>query len=347
MHQQRINAALAALHKQQDDLRIARTYPKGSVIPAEYQRTELRNFLMKGESRTGLGESAGNIGGFFVPVEFDFTRDILQAQKQYDAMLDENVVRIIESQDGNMRPHPLPAVDYTSVSASIVSESTQATASTVPTAAQIMLSKPSFNYRGNALPITLEMAQDSYEDVTEILSQVFGISIARGVGADLVNGDGVNAPQGILTAASLGATSAAAGVIAATDLEAVYKSLNRAYRINASWLMNDNTYLSVRGLTDSNGRPLLSIRDDQELLLGKPIRISPAMPDVSAGSKSILLAALKQYAVKRSPFRLTRATEVPGYVEYGTVLFNAWQRFDGRLLNPGTAKPAVYLQQHA
>ena len=104
--------------------------------------------------------------------------------------------------------------------------------------------------------------------------------------------------------------------------------------------MNDATYLAVRGLNDDNGRPLLSVRDDQELLLGKLIRISPSVPDIAAGATPVVFGDLKSYVVRRTPFRLQRSVEVPGYAEYGIALINAWQRVDAKLLVAGSARPS-------
>ena len=143
--------------------------------------------------------------------------------RTYDDLLNPEVTQVLDLTHG--RAITLPAVDYTGVAASIVDENSQASASTVPTVARIIVGAK--NYRSNALPVTMELEQDSFESLTDILSAIFSTSIARGVGADLVNGNGTTAPQGIITGAVSGATSAAAS-IAGSDLEALYFSVDRA-----------------------------------------------------------------------------------------------------------------------
>ncbi|MGC2745071.1 MAG: phage major capsid protein, partial [Candidatus Angelobacter sp.] len=235
------------------------------------------------------------------------------------------------------------------VKAAIVSESSQTTPSTIPTVAITNVSKPSYTYRSLNMPVSIELMQDSFELVQTILGQVFGVSMARGVGADLINGNGTSAPQGLLTAAALGATSATSGTVVSSDVEALYFSLNRISRNSPAcrWLMNDTTYSVIKKFKDTAGFPLIQYVDDQEKLYGKNISICPSLPNIAVSSKSIILADLSQYIVTRTPLQLIAKREVPGYVEFGQVLVQCLQRFDSKLLSVGTFAPAVYLQTHA
>jgi HK97 family phage major capsid protein len=296
---------------------------------------------------TAMNISTGAQGAFFVPADFDFSKIIRQQMKQYDGIFDSSAVTFIDRDHG--RPVSVPAVDYTGVSAATVAESGQTTPSTIPTVALTKVSNPSYNYRSLNMPVSIELVQDSFELVQTILGQVFSVSLARGVGADLINGNGTSAPQGLLTAAALGATSAVSGVVSAVDIESVYFSLNRISRNSPAcrWLMNDKTYGVVKKLKDTANFPLIAMVDDEERLYGKPISICPSLPDIAVSSKSIILADLSQYIVTRTPLQLIAKREVPGYVEFGQVLVQCSQRFDAKLLAVGTFTPAVYLQTHA
>jgi HK97 family phage major capsid protein len=296
---------------------------------------------------TAMNITTGSQGAFFVPADFDFSTIIRQQMKQYDGIFDSSAVTFIDRDKGT--PFSVPAVDYTGVSAAITAESAQTTPSTIPTVALTSVSKPSYTYRSLNMPVSIELIQDSFELVQTILGQVFGISMARGVGADLIGGNGTTAPQGLLTAASLGATSAVSGVVSAVDIESVYYSLNRISRNSPAcrWLFNDKTYGVVKKLKDTANAPLISFVDDKEVLYGKPISICPSVPDIAVSSKSIILADLSQYIVTRTPLQLIAKREVPGYVDFGQVLVQCSQRFDAKLLAVGTFTPAVYLQTHA
>jgi HK97 family phage major capsid protein len=190
----------------------------------------------------------------------------------------------------------------------------------------------------------MEIEQDAFENIQEMLSEIFSVAIARGVGADLVNGNGTTAPQGIVTGGTAGPISAAA-TLAGDDIESLYFSVDKAYRPGASFLMNDATYLKVRKLKDSSGRPLLSILNDQEMLLGKPLLICPSLVDVSAGAVApIVFGDMRQLVVKRSPFLVDRVSEAIGFVEYGIALIRASQRVDSKVLVPSAIS---YLTVHA
>jgi HK97 family phage major capsid protein len=316
----------------------ARMYTKGGILTAE-REAEIRG--------TAMNSTTGSSGAFFVPSDFDFSTIIRQQMKQYDGIFDSSAVSFVDRDHG--RPFPVPAVDYTGVSAAIVAESGQTTPSTIPTVAITNVSKPSYTYRSLNMPVSIELMQDSFELVQTILGQVFGVAMARGVGADLINGNGTTAPQGLLTAASLGATSAVSGVVSAVDIESVYYSLNRISRNSPAcrWLMNDKTYGVFKKLKDTTTAPLISFVDDKEVLYGKPISICPSLPDIAVSSKSIILADLSQYIVTRTPLQIVVQREATPYVEFGQVLVQCSQRFDAKLLAVGTFTPAVYLQTHA
>lgn len=74
-------------------------------------------------------------------------------------------------------------------------------------------------------------------------------------------------------------------------LMSVKRKLVRAYRKNASWLMNENTYDMIAELTDSQGRfylrPDLS-GESEGKLLGLPVVIEYEMDDVGAGKLPII-----------------------------------------------------------
>jgi HK97 family phage major capsid protein len=266
---------------------------------------------------------------------------------QADGIFDSSAVTFVDRDNGT--PWNVPAVDFTSVKAAITAESAQTTPSSIPTVSLTTLSKPSYTYRSLNLPCSLEIMQDSFELVQAIIGQVFAVSLARGVGSDLISGNGSSAPQGLLTASTLGATSAVSGVVSAVDIESVYFSLNRISRNSPAcrWIFNDKTYAVIKKLKDTAGFPLIAFVDDEERLYGKPILICPTMPDIAVSSKSIIIADLSQFIVSRTPLQLMVKREVPGYFEFGQVLLQCSQRFDSKLLAVGSFAPSVYLLTHA
>ncbi len=69
-----------------------------------------------------------------------------------------------------------------------------------------------------------------------------------------INGTGTDMPIGLLddtTGADIGAATA---TITADDLITLYFSVDKKYRRNAVWMMNDKTALALRELKDNAGR---------------------------------------------------------------------------------------------
>jgi HK97 family phage major capsid protein len=180
----------------------------------------------------------------------------------------------------------------------------------------------------------------------DLLSQAFSVGLARGIGADLVNGNGSTAPQGILTAAADSGVTSAGAAFTKGELQDIYFSVNRAYRVSskAAWLMHDDTYNAILALKDSTtNRPLVSITEDGEKLFGKRILISPDMP-TDAGSKAVLFGDLSQYQLRiiRDGATVTRSFQTPGMAEKGLAQYFASLRIDAKLNAPNSAQPVVY-----
>jgi HK97 family phage major capsid protein len=305
-----------------------------------------REYVSRGEFRTysAMNTVTGANGGYLLPVEFE--RILLQGMAQYDDLMNPENVRVIPTQNGHTLS--LPSIDLSAITSAIVSQNTQQAPVANPTVASNTFG--GFTYKTNPIAITMELEQDSFESTMQILMAAFGVGLARGIGADLVNGSGSGAPMGLLTAAAdSGITTAAAGAISSTDIESIYFSVNRAYRNSpkCAWVMSDAVYQLIRVQKDTNGRPLLNIVEDKELLFGKRVLISPSVPS-AAGSKGIIFGDLSQFAVRivGSP-EVKRASEVPGYFEKGIALYTGWLRVDSGLIAPGSVAPVTYATLHA
>jgi len=307
-------------------------------------QAEFRDYLVGAplESRAALTEANT---GQLVPASFYNT--LLTGIAQYTELMNRDNVSLIESEKA--LPLTIPEIDLSTISSAIVAQGVDAPPVANPTISSMTIK--GFSYRTNPIASTFELEQDSFESITEILTQAFSVGLARGIGADLVNGNGTTAPQGILTAAAnSGVTSAVSGVWSGIDLAAVYGSLNRAYRASpkCAWVMNDATYQQVLALKDANGRPLLGIREDEEKLFGKKVLISPDMP-TGPSSKSIVFGDLSQFQVRvaKNGVLVRRNVEAPGYSENGAALYTAYMRVDAALNTAGgNVKPVVYATAH-
>src|SRR5260221_14225455 len=292
-------------------------------------QAEFRDYLVGApvESRTYSPLTDPNTGQL-VPASFYNT--LLTGVAQYTELLSRDNVSLIESE--NALPLTLPEIDLSVISCAIAAQGADAPPVVNPTISGMTLK--GFSYRTNPIASTFELEQDSFEAITDILTKAFSVALARGIGSDLVNGAGAGtAPQGILTAAAnSGVTSAVNTGFTKGELQSIYFSVNRAYRVNpkCSWLMNDTTYNNILGLKDATtNRPLVNITEDGEKLFGKRILISPDMP-TAAGSKVICFGDFSQYQVRviRDGATVLRNSQAPGFAEKYAALYIGFLRVD-------------------
>jgi HK97 family phage major capsid protein len=208
-----------------------------------------------------------------------------------------------------------------------------------------------YTYVTTPVAASLALEQDSFVPVLDLLSQAFSVGLARGIGSDLVNGSGSGAPEGVLTAAADSGITSAGSTFTKAELQSIYFSVNRAYRISpkAAWLMHDDTYNAILALKDSTtNRPLVNITEDGEKLFGKRILISPDMP-TEAGTRALIFGDLGQYCVRvvRGSASVKRNFQAAGYAEKALGLYTSFLRVDASLNAPNGAQPVVYGTLHA
>jgi HK97 family phage major capsid protein len=210
---------------------------------------------------------------------------------------------------------------------------------------------------GDLLKVSWELLQDSEFDITGFIAKKFGERLARKIAVDLINGSGVNEPQGIistqgaLTNSGVTLASATAGPSYA-ELVTIEHSLDPAYRANASWLMNDKTLSLLEQLVDTTGRPLVwgmanSLGEGRQpkTLLGYPVVIDQAMPDMLTGStKGIVFGDLSETYIVRTVKDMAILQDPYSYIRTGQTGFLAWMRLDAMVQNVNSA---VYATSHS
>lgn len=292
--------------------------------------------------------AAGNLGGVVVPQSF--SKNVAEGLAAVDPLLDDNVVSVIHEPGLKLPPLELPGWDLSTIKAVQVAEAAQHASDAVPPTTQKVLNK--FTYR-LSLGASLEWEDDQkvFESSTAAMARAFGVGFARGIGADLVVGNGSTAPSGILNGLASAYTTTAAGAISALDIEAVYFKVNRIYRASkkCAWLMTDSAYQLIRKSADSSLRPLIDIVDDEEMLMGKPIYICPSLPITTGSAGSFCcFGDLSSFYVHVTSLYLRRRLQVPGYVENGKALFTGLMSVDSILHDPtaGVMPPVVVATLH-
>jgi HK97 family phage major capsid protein len=303
--------------------------------------------MQEGQPAPGtLGYVTGNEGGYLVPQEFN--DDVIHGMAQFDPLLDKDVVTLIESKDFSLKPFVIPGWDLSTFAATKVSETSGPTASTPPLVAGKLLN--SYKYAA-ALPISIELEEDAFEPMMKIMNDAYVIAFARGIGVDLAIGNGTTAPQGVLTGAGASVyTTASSTALVLNDFESVYFQVNRIHR-NApkcAWLMSDSVYQMARKAVDTVGNPLLKVHKDKEMIMGKPVLVSPSLPayNASIGAQAgtfCVFGDLSHMFVRVSKMILHRSWQAQGYVEKGQALYSGYMRADAKVFDPtsGGTPPIV------
>ena len=221
------------------------------------------------------------------------------------------------------------------------------TSALVPEGTAIPKSDPVFGKRtlgafkyGNLVQASIELVNDTKVDLTSWLADECGRSAGATLGADLINGDGVNKPAGLIGSVTAGVTGTAA-TPKADELIDLFYSVTAPYRASrqAAWLMKDSVMGSVRKLKSTDGQylwqPALTA-DAPDILLSKPVHTDPFMPTTAAGAKSVLFGDMSRYTVRLAGgVRFERSDEYA----FGNdlVTFRCLVRGDGLLVDQSGA----------
>ncbi len=227
-------------------------------------------------------EGIGSSGGFSVPTEF--SRQWLD-----DSLPNEVVRKLCRVYPMNSETKEIPgwdAADMTDgathggLTMQFLAESAGATAQT-PKMRKISLSAKMAAIYVNA---SLELVQDGADFVTN-LETALRKSIGYGIDRYCISGSGAGCPQGILNAACKvqvpKALGQSADSIVYANLKAMFaRQLNPQ---NAVWLFNNTAIPELLEQSVSVGVggdfvPLLSEKDGQFRIFGRPVYFHPAMP---------------------------------------------------------------------
>lgn len=174
-----------------------------------------------------------------------------------------------------------------------------------------------------------DFVHDASFDIESYLTDRLGKNFAKAEDAAFINGTGTDMPTGILSdtaGAEIGVTTSA---ITFDDMLRLYFSLDKEYRRNAVWLMNDEAALSLRLLKDSAGYPLWNHTNDT--ILGKPVIICNDMPSVQEGAKPVVFGDFRYYwIVERGPVSVQTLKEK--FIMQGQLGYLAAEFLDAKLI---------------
>lgn len=284
----------------------------------------------------GVGTGAG--GGYAVPEGFsgEFDRRL----KAFGGI--RSVARMFPTPSGN--DMPWPTVDDTANVGELLGENVAATEQDV-SFGQVVLK--AFKYSSKIVLVSMELLQDSFFNIDEILNELLAERIGRITNTHFTIGTGSGQPEGVVVASGLGKTGASGQTtsIIQEDIIDLEHSIDPLYRPGASYMLADSSLKIIKKLKDSTGRWLFQANNEASLaasnqgptINGYPFTINQDIAAMAASAKSVLFGNFNKYVVRDvREFALLRLQE--RFAEKGQVGFIAFTRHDGRAINANAIK---------
>ncbi len=304
-----------------------------SALSAE-QRQLLRRGYVENRVQTAGTDSAG---GFTVPTTL--ANFIVSTMKDWGPMYDPGITTELVTSSGNA--FDIPTNDDTGNTGALLAEGADLTDDNSGDLAFGEKNLNAFVYATPWLKISFELLQDSAFNLEAFIGAKLGERLGRIANQRLTIGTGSSQPNGIVTAASIGKTAAAAAAIAADELIDLQHSVNAAYRRSprCGWMFADTTLASIRKLKDGQGNYLWQMGDVRvgapDLILGKQYFVNDDVAAMAANARTVVFGDMGAYIVRKV-----------GSPLIGTVRERYWPkigmaglvRFDGELTDTAAIK---------
>ena len=205
-----------------------------------------------------------------------------------------------------------------------------------------------FYYTSNKIALPLELIQDSAIDVVAYVVQRLATRIARIQNTHFTVGAGTTLPDGVMVKAAIGKTGTTGQTLTVTyaDLVDLKHSVNRAYRANSRYMMNDLSVAIVSKLVDTTGRPIWTPGDAESIANGKPdtlcgypVAINDDVAVMAANALSIGFGDFSAYNIRDvAGTTVLRRFDDSAFALNNQVGFCAWTRSGGNLLDTAAVK---------
>jgi len=274
------------------------------------------------------------VGGYLIPTGFQ--AQLEEAMKPYFTQYE--ACTVLPTASGN--DLHWPTVNDTSNAGHLLTEHSQDTVLKVDFSEVIFYA---YMFTSYIVKVSLQLLQDSAIPVEPVLSNLLGVRLGRILSTYFTTGTGSSEPHGIVTAATAsGVTSVAAGAITRDNILDLLYSVNSDYRSapGAAFMMHDTTLKAIAKLTigTSDDRPLWQpsiITGQPDTIEGKRFYINNSMAELGVSTASMIFGDLKKFQI-RKVLGTTLFVYREKYMDYLQVGFQAYSRWDSRLLDAGT-----------
>lgn len=284
-------------------------------------------------------QSAGTdaAGGYMVPP--GFRQKLVEVRKAFGGFA--AAAEEYNTETGNTVE--FPSLDDTANQGQITAENAAVSGGADMTFGTVTLGAYKYTASGasNApLKVSLELLQDSAFDVAGLVARVFGTRIARKQATDFVTGAGTTLPFGVIHNGLTADSTITGATISYDQLLDLETLLDQEYEQNAQFLMNKATWLILRKLKDTAGRPLILENAESGMaqgvarfLLGYPVIIDQAVPSNAINTKFMALGDFREGYVIRRVQNLVVLVNPYSSAASGQVEYVGWERADGNIQN--------------
>ena len=313
------------------------------VCGMEADLTAEERAVLRGGATEFRAQTAGTTtaGGFTVPTEL--SNILIRAMRAWGPMYDEDICTVITTTGGN--PIRIPYVDDTSSTAGGHTEAAALADTGAKDVTFAQRSLDAFGFDTEFIRWSWELGQDSIVNMEELLGSLLGERLGRIANAQLTTGTGTNAPNGIVTAATLGRTAASATAIVSDDLIDLIHSVDPAYRSSPKvrFMLHDSILQVIRKLKDGQGNYLWQMGNFTagvpDRILGYPYSINQGMAaSMAAGARIVAFGDFGKYYVRKVGAPVIGVMRERFWPDLGIA---GLIRFDGEL---GDANAVKYLR---
>lgn len=278
------------------------------------------------------------LGGYTVPT--GFIPELEVAMKSYSGIF--AAADVFRTDSGN--PLQMPTEDDTTTSAAATTEGSAFTVQDI-TYGQVQFD--AYKY-GSQLKVSYELLQDSAFDIEAEMIRSFGPRFGRQMNTTCTTGSGSSAPNGVVTASTLGKTAASATAITFAEIMDLYHQVDPAYResMKCGFMLHDSILAAIKKLQLGSGDAtplwLPSVREGApDTILGKRYWINQAMDSaLTTGKKVMLFGDFAKYRIRVvRDLMVFRQNEL--YSGSGLIGFQGWWRWDGDCVNTAAIKHLI------
>ncbi|WP_439150756.1 phage major capsid protein [Sulfitobacter sp.] len=312
---------------------------KGDMNPEARAVLEAGYSALNAEQRAQTTTAAA--GGYSIPEQM--MTEITRSMLAFGPMYDPGVTREIVTTGGN--PMPWPTVNDTAVTAGAHTEGATLTDDGGKDVTFGTKQLDAFAYDTEWLRISKELMDDSFLAVETLIGALLGERLGRIANLQLTTGTGSSAPNGIVTASSLGVTAAATAAITADEIIDLQHSVDPAYRTapGVAYMMNDSTLQAVRKLKDGQGNYLWQGGNVQvgipQTLNGSRVVVNQQVASLGTAAKVMLFGDMQKYFVRKVGQPLIGAISDKDF--WPGVGVAGYIRFDGELSDTAAIKHLI------